>query len=61
MSNLPENEELNVTQMVDMLAAKGYRTIAVGRKKGEEALELLGLIPLFDPPREDSRQPLFRQ
>ena len=55
LANLPENEELNVTQMVDMMAAKGYRTIAVGRKKADGPLELIGLIPLFDPPREDSR------
>jgi H+-transporting ATPase len=30
--------------------------LAVGRRQYDEPLELLGLIPLYDPPREDSRQ-----
>jgi len=56
MADLPENEAEDVNKMVDMLAAKGYRTLAVGRKRGEAPLELLGLITLYDPPREDSKQ-----
>ena len=56
MADLPENEAADVNKMVDMLAAKGYRTLAVGRKRGEAPLELLGLITLYDPPREDSKQ-----
>ncbi len=46
-------QSLNIT--VDLLASKGYRTLAVGRKKGEAPLELIGLIPLYDPPRDDSK------
>jgi H+-transporting ATPase len=41
---------------VDQLAAKGYRTLAVGRRRGDAPLELLGLIPLYDPPRDDSKE-----
>jgi H+-transporting ATPase len=41
---------------VDTLAARGYRTLAVGRKRGDAPLELLGLITLYDPPRDDSKQ-----
>ena len=55
MTDLPDNEAQDVNRMVDMLAAKGYRTIAVGRRRNDKPLELLGLIPLFDPPREDSQ------
>ncbi len=55
MAQLPDSDERNFTNMVDLLASKGYRTIAVGRRDGERPLELIGLIPLFDPPREDSR------
>jgi len=47
-----------VNQQVDQLAIKGYRTLAVGRQRPGAALELLGLIPLYDPPRDDSRQVL---
>jgi H+-transporting ATPase len=56
MADLPENEAADVNKMVDMLAAKGYRTLAVGRKHGNAPLELMGLITLYDPPREDSKQ-----
>ncbi len=54
MAELSDDEEKNLTNMVDLLASKGYRTIAVGRRVGEKPLELMGLIPLFDPPRDDS-------
>ncbi|GBD97570.1 calcium-transporting ATPase 1 [bacterium BMS3Abin06] len=55
MAELPDNETQDITRMVDLLAARGYRTIAVGRKQGNNPLQIIGLIPLFDPPREDSR------
>jgi H+-transporting ATPase len=56
MAELPEAEALTISQKVDQLAAKGYRTLAVGRRRGEAPLELVGLIPLYDPPRDDSKQ-----
>ena len=43
-------------QEVDKLAAKGYRTLGVARAKGEGAWSFLGILPLFDPPREDSAE-----
>jgi H+-transporting ATPase len=56
MAQLPDEKSQEVRKTVDALAAKGYRTLAVGRKRGDEALQLLGLIPLYDPPRDDSKQ-----
>jgi H+-transporting ATPase len=56
MTQLSDEETHTVNQTVDQLAAKGYRTLAVGRKRGEAPLDLLGLVPLFDPPRDDSKQ-----
>ena len=42
---------------VEEQAKKGYRSLAVARKKAtEEHFTLLGLLPLFDPPRDDSRE-----
>ena len=44
-------------RQVDAFAEKGFRTLAVAWR--EEAMSLfhfVGLIPLFDPPREDSRE-----
>ncbi len=56
MAELPDREIWNVNQMVDLLASKGYRTLAVGRQEDGRPLELIGLIPLYDPPRQDSAQ-----
>jgi len=56
MSDLPDKQAAEVQQMVDLLGSKGYRTLAVGRRRGDAPLELVGLIPLYDPPREDSAQ-----
>jgi H+-transporting ATPase len=41
-------------QTVDDLAGKGYRTLGVARSENEGPWEFLGILPLFDPPREDS-------
>lgn len=56
MANLPDEETAIIYQLVDQLASKGYRTLAVGRKSGDESLDVIGLIPLYDPPRKDSRK-----
>ncbi len=39
---------------MDELAAKGYRTLGVARSENSGSWEFLGILPLFDPPREDS-------
>jgi H+-transporting ATPase len=56
MTQLSDDEVHSINQTVDELASKGYRTLAVGRKKGDAPLDLLGLIPMYDPPRDDSKQ-----
>jgi H+-transporting ATPase len=53
MANLSASEASRITDAIDQLAMKGFRSIAVGRKEGEQ-LTLVGLIPLFDPPRDDA-------
>ncbi|MEJ2070753.1 MAG: plasma-membrane proton-efflux P-type ATPase [Syntrophobacterales bacterium] len=40
--------------IVDDLAAKGYRTLGVARAEDNGPWQFLGILPLFDPPREDS-------
>ena len=55
LANPPENAKRHITSIVESLAEKGYRTLLVGRKTGGK-LTLVGLIPLFDPPREDSKE-----
>jgi H+-transporting ATPase len=44
---------------VDALAAKGYRTLGVARADGA-GWRFLGLLPLFDPPREDAATTIER-
>jgi len=55
MTQLPDKRIQDINQTVDELASKGYRTLAVGRRRGDAPLEMLGLIPLYDPPRKDSK------
>ena len=44
-------------ERVEEFAEKGFRTLGVAYRKPEEArFHFVGLIPLFDPPREDSRE-----
>ncbi|MEZ5785746.1 MAG: plasma-membrane proton-efflux P-type ATPase [Xanthobacteraceae bacterium] len=51
----PDAQERSaITAMIDADAAKGYRTLAVARTDASGTWRYLGLLPLFDPPREDS-------
>jgi len=43
-----------VNAKVDEYAKQGFRTLGVARREGTRAWQFLGLLPLFDPPREDS-------
>ena len=56
MSELPDDQARNIHELVNQLASRGYRTLAVGRKNNDAPLEIIGLIPLYDPPRADSQQ-----
>ncbi|HVO43757.1 MAG TPA: plasma-membrane proton-efflux P-type ATPase, partial [Aggregatilineales bacterium] len=55
LAQLPDETAHDLAKTVNVLASKGYRTLAVGRKRNDSQLDLIGLIPLYDPPREDSR------
>jgi len=45
-----------VRDHTEALAAKGYRTLGVARTDAQGRWRYLGLLSLFDPPREDSAQ-----
>ncbi|WP_297418245.1 plasma-membrane proton-efflux P-type ATPase [Thermococcus sp.] len=53
MVNADEGLRKEVTEKVDELARKGYRTLGVAVDFGD-GWKFVGLIPLFDPPRDDS-------
>jgi H+-transporting ATPase len=48
------SEEVNTD--VDSFAAKGYRALGLARTYEKDKWQFLGLIALFDPPREDSAE-----
>ncbi|MCC9621306.1 plasma-membrane proton-efflux P-type ATPase [Thalassospira sp. MA62] len=44
-----------VQAAIDDMAARGYRALGIGRTNADGQWEFLGLLPLFDPPREDAK------
>ncbi|NIA29704.1 MAG: plasma-membrane proton-efflux P-type ATPase [Actinobacteria bacterium] len=51
-----EDIAAKVEEDVDTFAAKGYRTLGVARTDKQGNWQFVGIIPLFDPPREDSAE-----
>jgi H+-transporting ATPase len=41
---------------VDDFAARGYRSLAVARSDENDDWQFLGVLPLYDPPRDDSKK-----
>jgi H+-transporting ATPase len=56
MAHISGDEARDINRKIDELAGKGHRTLAVGRRRADGPMELLGFIPLYDPPRDDSRE-----
>jgi H+-transporting ATPase len=47
--------------VIDEMAAHGYRTLGVARRnENEHDWTFLGMLPLFDPPRDDARETIER-
>jgi H+-transporting ATPase len=44
-----------VTKAVDDFAQRGFRALGVARTDGDDKWQILGVLPLFDPPREDAK------
>ncbi len=58
LAGLGGEEAARAQQVVDDLAAKGYRTLGVARQDAGH-WTFLGILPLYDPPREDSAETAF--
>ena len=52
------NQEIKAEaeKVVNDFASKGYRTLGVARAEGDGFWQFLGILPLYDPPREDSAE-----
>jgi H+-transporting ATPase len=46
---------LAVDQAVNEFAARGFRSLGVARADGDGHWRFLGVLPLFDPPRDDAK------
>jgi H+-transporting ATPase len=44
-----------VQKAVDEFAARGFRSLGVARAEGAGRWQLVGVLPLFDPPRDDAK------
>jgi H+-transporting ATPase len=44
-----------VEKAVNEFAARGFRSLGVARANGDGQWQFLGVLPLFDPPREDAK------
>ncbi len=44
-----------VQKAIDDFAARGFRSLGVARAEGESPWQLVGVLPLFDPPRADAK------
>jgi H+-transporting ATPase len=54
MSDVDDGIKKRVEEAVNDFAAKGYRTLGVARSENNGLWQFLGILPLYDPPRDDS-------
>jgi H+-transporting ATPase len=51
----PGDVETEVEKAVNEFAARGFRSLGVARAEGDGPWQFVGVLPLFDPPREDAK------
>src|SRR5882757_473677 len=60
LTKLSGSDLKKASQTVDSLAGRGYRTIGVAAAQGDGPWIFLGILPLLDPPRPDSKSTIAR-
>ena len=50
-----EQVKTAVEKAVNEFAARGFRSLGVARAEGDGPWQLVGVLPLFDPPRDDAK------
>lgn len=55
-ANASDSIRKQVSEQVDALAGSGYRALVVAERNEQGQGKILGLLPLYDPPREDSAE-----
>ncbi len=54
LAQVDPDTKAKADQAINDFAAKGYRTLGVARSQDDGPWQFLGILPLYDPPREDS-------
>jgi H+-transporting ATPase len=55
LSTNAEKVKAEVLKAINEFAARGFRSLGVARADAENQWQFLGVLPLFDPPREDAK------
>jgi H+-transporting ATPase len=56
LAQVDQNTKARADRAIGDFAAKGYRTLGVARAENGRPWQFLGILPLYDPPREDSAE-----
>ena len=56
LAHVDEDTKSRAEHTINDFAAKGYRTLGVARAEDHGPWKFLGILPLYDPPREDSAE-----
>ena len=60
LAKLSPDDLAKALKIVGDFASKGYRTLAAARTNATGDWALLGILPMFDPPRPDSKETIAR-
>ncbi len=60
LANLSADDTAKALKTVADYAAKGYRTLAAAQTDNTGVWVLLGILPMYDPPRPDSKETIAR-
>jgi H+-transporting ATPase len=55
LCGLAEEDEKRASDQVNALAERGFRTLGVADSSDGKTWRFLGILPLYDPPRDDSK------
>ncbi len=56
LTRLSGNGAIQVQQAIDQFAARGFRSLGVAQAGQDQDWQFLGILPLYDPPRADSKR-----
>lgn len=56
LCQMDEESRAKANRDIEEFAAKGYRTLGVARSIADGQWRFMGILPLYDPPREDSAE-----